>query len=180
MKKSWAKYLALVLLAALALSALSACNEGDVTTGGKGGFSKDDLYIEMGGSKYYCDVDIDDIIAVFGEDYESSEAISCAYDGMDKTFTYDRFEVFTYPDGDSDFVLELCVFDGDAKTSKGIKLGDSKQSVIDAYGEGKDTGYLLSYELAAPNESTMGASLYFKIENDTVIEMAITAEQPIQ
>ncbi|MDR1117414.1 MAG: hypothetical protein LBL09_04120 [Oscillospiraceae bacterium] len=168
-------------LALFCAFSLSGCGESDETPAGDApGFGKSDLYLVIGGTKYYCDRDINDIISTFGEDYEYSEAISCAYDGLDKTYGYGDFEVLTYPDGDKDYVQEIYVFGGSAQTSKGIKLGDSKDDVTELYGEGNDTGYLLTYELPASNEKSEGASLYFTFDGDRVSAMAITAEQPIE
>ena len=48
-----------------------------------------------------------DVLNGLGGSYEYAEAISCVYDGMDKTYTYENAVVYTYPDGGVDKLMEL-------------------------------------------------------------------------
>ena len=48
-----------------------------------------------------------------------SEAVSCVYTGMDKTYAYSDRILYTYPDGDADRLLELyCT--ADVQTAQGV------------------------------------------------------------
>ncbi len=176
------KRVSLLFVLIVMLLVAASCGESDTETsaGVEAGFSADDLYLMIDGEKYTCDTNINDIIAVFGEDYEYSEAISCAYDGMDKTFMYENVEFYTYPQGEEDFVLEIYCVGGEVSTSKGVEIGTSRDTVIELYGDGyEDTGYILTYEIPAANAESEGASLYFQIEDGNVSAIAITAEQLI-
>lgn len=183
MKKIFALILALVMCFALV-----GCGEDEKTSLSPDvvepavGFSASDLVLKNGDKEYKCDVYIDDIIADFGEDYVYSEAMSCAYDGMDKVYGYGEANIdfSTRPDGDKDIVCEMYVHGGDWETSKGIKLGSSREQVIEAYGEPtQETNLMFYYILPASNAESEGASLYFEFQDNAVNAIGVTAEQLI-
>ncbi len=112
-----------------------------------------------------------------GDDYEYSESISCAYDGLDKIYTYDNFSIYTYPDGDKDYVLEVEVLGGNYATHKGIKIGSSREDVIKAYGEKYlEDGALLYYNKTNNAADTTEPMLYFVMDNDKVISFGIVGK----
>lgn len=175
------KILTMLLIAAMLMTVVGGCsNESEQVSGDSqsGAFSKNDLYLTISGEEYRCDVYIDDIIAVFGEDYEYSEGMSCAYDGIDKNFSYEDLDVYTRPDGDKDIVIELCSYSEDAKSSAGIGVGGNADEVREAYGEPtSSTSRLMSYEIAPASDDSEGASLYFRLDDSGVITaVGITAE----
>lgn len=61
------------------------------------------------------------------------EAASCAYDGLDKIYTYDTIAVYTYPSGSKDYILEIDLL-ASGKTAAGIKIGSTLAQVEAAYG----------------------------------------------
>ncbi len=78
----------------------------------------------------------------FGEAYEKlgepvdyTEAASCYYDGMDKVYTYDGYEVRTYPDGDNDMVQDICISSDKYSTDKEITVGSTLEEITAAYGD---------------------------------------------
>ena len=79
--------------------------------------------------------DFSDAYETLGEPVNYTEAASCYYDGMDKVFTYDGYEVRTYPDGEKDLVQDLCLSSDKYSTDKGITVGSSLADVTAAYGE---------------------------------------------
>ena len=166
-----------ILLATVSIFLFASCGDsnGAVQTVG---FSKSDLNLTIDGKKYECDVNVDDITKAFGEDYIYSEALSCAYDGMDKIFGYENLDVYTRPNGNKDFVIEYYVFRGDVKSSKGVTLGGTRDNVIALYGEPKtDTGLLLIYEIAPKTADSEGATLYFELDStDKISAIGLTAE----
>ena len=101
----------------------------------------------------------------FGE-YEYYEAASCGYEGLDKIYTYASFEVYTYPDGDHDYVSYIDLFDG-AQTARGVKLGDKVSVLSEKYGDdcSKASG-LYVYSLDDDQ-------LLFTVENDVITEIEI-------
>lgn len=168
-----------LLLAVLLLVGLAACsgNGAGTTATANDKFSKNDLYLTIHGTKYTCDGLVDELLATFGEDYTYAEAISCAYDGLDKNFAYDELDIYTRPDGEKDIVTELCAYDG-VESSKNIVIGSSADSVRSAYGEPTaENARLMKYLLAPASAESEGASLYFKLNSDgAVTAIGITAE----
>lgn len=134
----------------------------------EGGNKKDD---DKSGVSYT----VNDVTIVPGEDfapmYEKlgepvvyTEAASCYFDGMDKVFTYDGFEVRTYPaEGGKDIVQDLCISTTAYSTEEGITVGSPIADVINAYGEDYSlTGKM--YKYYADDKSYT----YFFIMNDCV------------
>ncbi len=182
------KFFALILATAICF-ALVGCGGGEQTPSSApsdenaAGFSASDLVLVSGGKEYKCDVYIDDIISAFGEGYTYSEAMSCAYDGMDKVYGYGDagIEFSTRPDGDKDIVCEMYAFNGDWTTGKGITFGKTREQVKEAYGEPTTfNDFIYYYTLPASNEESEGASLYFEFaEEGYVSAIGMTAEQLI-
>ncbi len=70
-----------------------------------------------------------------GEESKYFEATSCAFEGLDKTYTYDGIEIVTYPVEDKDFISSVRILDNSVSTPEGITIGSTKEQVIAAYGE---------------------------------------------
>ena len=69
-----------------------------------------------------------------GEPLNYAESPSCAFEGLDKIYTYDSFDLYTYPDGDHDFVNSIYFTSDKARTPLGIGLGSSVDEMEAAYG----------------------------------------------
>lgn len=117
-----------------------------------------------------------DVLETLGEDYEYYEAISCVYDGMDKTYSYGGVTLYTYPDGDTDRLMELYCTGGSVSAGD-ITFGATAEDVKAAFGSGcTETDSLLTYALEPESDQNVPASLYFELEDGTVSAIAITAE----
>ena len=160
------KVIALVVIAAV-LCALCACGEASL--------SEKDLSLTVSGVSADTGADVAVLLDAFGGDYAYSEAISCVYTGMDKTYEYPNCILYTYPDGDTDRLMELyCT--ADVTTSRGITIGSSRKDVEKAYGSGyTEAGITLTYALKAPDDLTLPVSIYFELQNDTVCAIGITS-----
>lgn len=75
------------------------------------------------------------LLDFLGEPDSYFEAASCAFDGLDKTYTYAGLEIITYPDGDRDFISSVRILDNTVATAEGITIGSTQDDVADAYGE---------------------------------------------
>lgn len=140
-------------------------------------FHAEDAALILAGNPVTAETAVEEVLAMLGEDYAYAEAISCVYEGMDKTFSYENVTLYTYPDGEVDRLMELYCTGGDVQTSKGIALGASKSDVVAQYGEGyMEAGSILSYEVSASSSENLPASLYFLMEDGQVAAIAITAE----
>lgn len=154
-----------------ALLVLTACG------GGKTSFSGEDLSLTVDGAVVTAETSMGEVLSALGEDYSYAEAISCVYEGMDKTYDYADWTVYTYPDGENDRLMELYCVGGDVETAKGITFGSAKSEIVACYGESYvENGSMLSYELPASGSDYVPASLYFMLDGGKVSAIGITAE----
>lgn len=97
-------------------------------------------------------------------EYDYYEAASCGYSGLDKIYTYSTFEIYTYPDGEKDYVLYIDLLEG-AKTNRSIEIGSTLAELTGAYGEGfEKQGQNYIYKLG-------DKTLSFKVKDDAVAEV---------
>ena len=161
------KTICLLLTALLLCALLGSC--------GKKTISEVDLTLTVGGTAVRPDTSVSALLDAFGTDYTYSEAVSCVYTGMDKTYAYSARILYTYPDGDADRLLELyCT--ADVQTAQGVGIGASRKDVEAAYGtEYTQAGNTMTYALAAQDSLTIPASLYFELDGDTVCAIGLTS-----
>ena len=164
MKKSISISLAIISL--ISLLFFSACSD------------KTDMLksLEIDGHKIECRMDMSEVLDMFKDmEYEYSESISCAYNGLDKIYDFSDsgFVVYTYPDGDKDYVLEVSVSSEDIKQQNGkVFVGMLKDEIIALYGESyTEDGDVLTYKVK--DEQTM----YFLIDADKVVEYSISVAE---
>lgn len=74
-------------------------------------------------------------LAKLGKAKSVFEQNSCAYQGKDKVYSYDGFEISTYPVGKKEYVSSVYILDGTVQTEEGIKIGSGSKDVIKAYGK---------------------------------------------
>jgi|GEM_PF-454271 len=102
----------------------------NVATGGS--FAADDISITYNDTVLKPNTLYDE--TMISEEYEYYEAQSCGFDGLDKIYTYNTIEIYTYPQGSQDYILEILLLEN-GKTDKGITNGSTKDEIIAAYGE---------------------------------------------
>lgn len=99
----------------------------------------------------------------FGEPVDYTEAASCYFDGMDKMFTYEGFEVRTYPKDGKDYIQDLCISTDNFKAEGDVTVGSSIDDVKAVYGEDfKQTGSMYKYMIEG------NKYIYFFVLNDAV------------
>lgn len=78
----------------------------------------------------------DGIIAALGEPMSYYEAPSCAFEGLDKIYTYKSFVVETYSNEAGDTLISSISLKDDSVTTKeGAMIGSTKEQVLKLYGE---------------------------------------------
>ncbi len=87
------------------------------------------------GIEIAMDTDAADTLSKLGDPNSYFEAPSCAFDGVDKMYTYKSFELDTYPQGDRDFISSIVFKDDVITTKEGVAIGDPASKVIDVYGD---------------------------------------------
>ena len=117
-----------------------------------------------GGVTVEMDGDMAPVLAALGEPASYFEAASCAFEGLDKIYTYNGFEIDTYPAQDTDLVSAVILKDDSVTTAEGICIGDSLEKLLAAYGEGNQENGMLVYEKD-------GMKLCFILQDDSVISI---------
>lgn len=82
------------------------------------------------------DIDSAPVIKALGEPESYFEAPSCAFQGIDKIYTYEHFEINTYQEGNKDKISMILFKDDLASTSEGVYIGMTKDDMESAYGTG--------------------------------------------
>lgn len=91
-------------------------------------FCCNDVVIEM-------DAEAAPIVEKLGEAVSYFEAPSCAFEGIDKMYTYNGFELDTYPMNGTDYVSAVIFKDDVVATPEGVSIGDSAEKITETYGE---------------------------------------------
>jgi len=90
--------------------------------------------LTVGDFMIYMDQNIQDVLNAMGEPLGVFEAPSCAFDGIDRIFSFPGLQIHTYPLDNGDFIHTVSIRDDSIMTQNGIYLGNSLDSVLAAYG----------------------------------------------
>jgi len=167
---------AIALLLALSLcAALCACGSRQKT------LDEADLSMTVNGVEVTAKSSVDALLAVFDGNYETAEAVSCVYSGMERTYSGDGFSVFTYPGDDGAEHLMEAYAEQNVQTARGVTIGSSLKDVEDAYGpDYTRTGSVVSFELPAASSQMVPAGIYFELNGDAVCAIGIVCEHRAQ
>jgi len=120
---------------------------GNGGSGNNGQQASDSYSFTYSGTKLVINTDIKNALASLGEPTKYYESESCAYQGLDKTYTYPLFTVYTYPSGTGDMISSIELKADAVSTEEGIKIGSSKEDVIAAYGNDyEEKGSVIKYK----------------------------------
>ncbi len=79
--------------------------------------------------------EIESVIAKLGEPISYYEAASCAFEGLDKIYTYSSFQLDTYPQNGKDMLASIYFKDDLVKTKEGISLYMTMDDMVKTYGK---------------------------------------------
>ena len=100
-----------------------------------------------------------------GEPKSYFEAASCAFGDLDKTFTYNGFEINTFSQNGKDYVSAVILRDDTVATKEGICIGASVDKVKEIYGAfTSETDTAIVYAKG-------NMKLCFFIQDDTVVSI---------
>lgn len=114
--------------------------ENGAASGGKG------YVFTYNGTSIQVDADAAPIVSALGDPVSYFDAASCAFEGLDKFYSYNGFELNTYPSGDKDYISAIVFRDDSVSTDEGVCIGDSADKVKEVYGEGTEESGMLVYE----------------------------------
>lgn len=99
------------------------------------------------GATVYMNGNAKKLLKKAGKPKKKTESKSCAYEGMDRTYTFKNFLVKTYSHSDKgdEYVNSIVLLNSKVKTREGIKVGSSKNDMIDAYGRGSSEFGVYTY-----------------------------------
>ena len=98
------------------------------------------------GTKIAIDGEALGILSALGEWIDYAESASCAFEGLDKVYTYSSFEIQTYPMNGNDYLYLVNLLDDTVETEEGIRIGSTREQVLSAYGEAdKQSDTALAY-----------------------------------
>ncbi len=97
--------------------------------------SSDAYYVRYNGMEIHMNQPSDEVIEALGDDYSYFEAPSCAYEGLDKIYTYTSIAVYCYTMNDNFYISSVQLRDDTVATVEGIRIGDSADDVYATYGD---------------------------------------------
>ena len=154
----------------LSLGSLAACSGSGDGSGNGGGSSSEPGFTYTNGSvTIEMNSDAAAVVEKLGEPLDYFESESCAFEGLDKVYTYPGFKLNTYPEEDKDYVLSVVFMDDTVETEEGIAIGITKDQVTEAYGDpAEESDTSLVYE-KGDTEMTIG------FDGDSVSSLEISA-----
>lgn len=89
-----------------------------------------------------------DVVASLGDALDIQNATGCLSNGADqRIYVYDGLKLSCYMNGDTPYIYEINITNGNYSTSSGITVGSSRASVEAAYGAGSASGdYVIYYD----------------------------------
>ena len=136
-----------------------------------------DYSLTVEGESFRCMDNITQVTAALGEGYDYAEGKSCAYDGLDQTYTYETATFYTSPLEEGDMVSEIYTNSPQVQTEAGIAVGATRDEVVAAYGEpDSDDGSLMVYRGPGEAGTADGADLCFELTGDEVTGIFLTLQ----
>lgn len=128
---------------------------------------KEDLgyFFEYKGVQIAIEAPSAPVLKALGEPMNYFEAPSCAFEGMDKIYTYSGFEFQTYTKGDKDYISSIYFLDDSVTTPEGIGLNAALEDITKAYG----TDYQQSFSQYTYTKGK--CNLSFILENNEVVSV---------
>lgn len=88
------------------------------------------------GTEIAIDSKMDTLLEALGQEDSYFEAPSCAFDGIQKVYTYGSMELDTYIGEDGDYLDAIILKDDLIGTPEGVRVGDTPEKVREVYGDG--------------------------------------------
>ena len=78
--------------------------------------------------------EVSPILTSLGEWNDYVESPSCGFTGVSKLYSYTSLDIETYPTDGKDYVYMIQLKDDSVSTREGIRIGDKREAVTEAYG----------------------------------------------
>ena len=135
------KLLLYILIATMILSFVACKNPEETPEEGEKVYT-----FTTGKTQIAVDAEAAPVLEALGEWSSYDESASCAFEGLDKIYTYDGFEITTYPLNGKDYIFLIDFYADTVATEEGIRIGNTKEAVLATYGTpDKETENALIY-----------------------------------
>jgi len=159
------KIIALIFVFVFSLSMLCACDEGNVEVNGD---EEQSYHFIYNGVDIVPGAEMMPVKNALGEPASYYESISCAFEGMDKIYTYGSIQITTYTEKDVDYIYTIVLLDDGVTTPEGLYIGADKASVVNAYGE-------ISGDQNVAIYTRGNSSITVGLRDDVVVSITYTA-----
>lgn len=130
------------------------------------------VFVTDGGIELTTDIDVSTVLDGLGEQAGYYEEPSCAVEGIAKFYSYNAYEIETYPDGDVDRIARIVFKTDNVATPEGIDLSMTKADILETYGlDYKESGTSIVYDQGE------GAQLCFIMDGENIA--SIEYDSPI-
>ena len=122
---------------------------------------KESFSLKYNGVEITPGVDFDE--NAINKEVNISEIPSCAFEGIDKVYTYENVEITVAEINGKNIVYSVYFIDDSVETTEGVKITDNKDVMIDKYGN--------EYEELLENKyiyTKNNVQLSFIVENDVI------------
>ncbi len=76
-----------------------------------------------------------------GKDFTTQTVKSCAFEGEDYIYTYPDYEIYNYVDSSTQKIYTITLLTDKVSTKEGIHLGNTKEEVVQTYGNQYEDAY---------------------------------------
>ena len=159
------KITALILVLAFALCLFCACDDSGADTNVDAEQSYHFIYK---GVEIVPGAEMEPVKNALGEPTSYYESVSCAFEGMDKIYTYGSVQITTYTEKEVDYIYTIVLLDDGVATPEGLYIGADTASLINAYG---DVGVNQSVAIYTRGNSSITVGL----RNGVVVSITYTA-----
>lgn len=157
--------------AALLLLCMAGCGGGGETPATEDGPGSKYVF-DYNGAEVAVNAEMAPLAAALGQPTDYFESESCAFQGLDKVYTYGSVIIRTYPEDGKDYVLSVQLRDDAVSTREGVRIGASRADVTAVYGEpAEQSDGALRY-------TDGGCTLTFILSDGRVTDITYTARTP--
>ena len=122
------KILTLLLILVLVLATVACTKEAEQPS--------DAPFAQMtvNGTEIAIDAQAAAVLAALGKESAYEESPSCAFEGMDKLYSYSGYRVKTYSQNGVDYIYSVELMDDSLTTPEGLSIGADASKVTELYG----------------------------------------------
>ena len=128
--KRKAMAMAAAMIMAMALTACGGSGDGSSASSDAPAAGGDGYTFTSGSTVIAMNEDASAVVEELGEADDYFESESCAFEGLDKVYSYPGFQLNTYPVDDKDYVLSVVFMDDTVSTDEGISIGSTTVSLL--------------------------------------------------